>query len=148
MNIGELFLEAAAKKGHFSVAVSLTRSDLENILAGMIDDTIELASRAVQGAGLDPQKIDVILLLGDSTRIPLVEKRLRETFPAEFVRGAGNAIARGAAMHGAQLDDKAWEIAPQVPSGQPARRKAGPTFSRPASSELTNSGRPVNRTMP
>jgi len=104
VNIGELFSEAAVKKGRFSVALSLTRTDLDSLLAGMVDETIELAGRAVVGAGLDAQKIDAILLLGDSTRIPLVEQRLRETFSGEFVRGAGNAIARGAAMHGAQVN--------------------------------------------
>jgi tetratricopeptide (TPR) repeat protein len=122
VNIGELFSEAAARKGHFSVAVSLTRSDLENALSGMIEETIDLASHAVEGAGLDPGKIDAILLLGDSTRIPLVEKRLGEVFPVEFVRAQGGAIAHGAAMHGSQLDEKAWERekthgrAPEEPS--------------------------------
>src|SRR5262249_15220337 len=79
VNVGELFLESFARKGRFSASLSLTRSDLDGLLAGMIDETIELSGRAVDAAGLDAQKIDTILLLGDSTRTPLVEQRLRET---------------------------------------------------------------------
>src|SRR5882762_8764474 len=41
VNIGELFLEAAAKKSRFSVTLSFTRSDLDSLVAGMIDETIE-----------------------------------------------------------------------------------------------------------
>ncbi len=61
---------------HFSL--ELARYDYEEMIADSIDETLEAVHIALNGANLTASDIDEILLIGGSTRTPLVSERLIE----------------------------------------------------------------------
>jgi len=63
----------------------LTREDFENMIRPMIERTVELALERVSATGLKPEEIDKVLMVGGSTRIPLVQKRMEEVFGREKI---------------------------------------------------------------
>lgn len=58
----------------------MTRAEFEGRIAATIERTIEPCRRALEDAGLKAADIDEVILVGGSTRIPLVRKRVEETF--------------------------------------------------------------------
>src|SRR5579871_5152924 len=59
---------------------SFTRAEFESILAPFIDRTLEKCRSALRDAGLKPTQMDEVVLVGGSTRIPFVRKRVGEFF--------------------------------------------------------------------
>lgn len=80
--------------------VRLTRSAFEGMVAPWLDETMVLVEQALNAANVSPQAIDDVLLVGGSTRIPDVSRRLKE----RFERGPRTdvdpdlAVAMGAAV--------------------------------------------------
>jgi molecular chaperone DnaK len=62
--------------------LTVTRRQFEAAIAPRLERTIELSRRALDEAGLKPQAIDRICLVGGSTRIPMVRRLIEEAFPA------------------------------------------------------------------
>jgi len=58
--------------------VELARDDFEVMLRPLVESTLESVDRALQDAGLRARDLDKVLLVGGSTRIPLVRRRLAE----------------------------------------------------------------------
>jgi len=58
----------------------LTRGQFEHLIEPYVDRTLELCSRALQDAHVAPDSIDQVVLVGGSTRIPYVRRRLEEFF--------------------------------------------------------------------
>jgi molecular chaperone DnaK (HSP70) len=82
--------------------VPVTRAEFERLTAGLLDRTVELTRAAVAAArarGVD--RIDRVLLVGGSTRMPAVAARLTAELgvPAE-VHDPDLAVAKGAAVYG------------------------------------------------
>ena len=61
---------------HLELEVS--REEYEAMIGPLVDSTLESVSKALQDARLSPRDLDGILLVGGSTRTPLVSTRLRE----------------------------------------------------------------------
>jgi len=101
------FLEVFAERG--SAALTLTRDELEKLIEKPLEETVKLSRHALAEAGPALGSIDLILLSGGSSRIPLVEKLLAQEFSVPIVRADDLAIARGAARQGAQLEDSDWK---------------------------------------
>ncbi len=83
--------------------ITVEREEYENLIAGLVEKTVECVSQAMHDAGLTLDRIDDLVLVGGSTRTPLVQKRLREEFRRE-PRWAVNpdlAVALGAATQAA-----------------------------------------------
>jgi len=59
---------------------TLTRADFESMIADKIKYSIEITKRALEKESLSPSDIDRVLLVGGTTRIPLIRKRLKEMF--------------------------------------------------------------------
>jgi molecular chaperone DnaK len=59
---------------------SFTRGEFEELIRPMIDRSIERCRFALKDAQLTPDKIDEVVLVGGSTRIPYVRKRVAEFF--------------------------------------------------------------------
>ncbi|MDP2340270.1 MAG: Hsp70 family protein [Deltaproteobacteria bacterium] len=91
--------------------LELDRTTLEDLLLPLISSTIELSRRAVRDAGLEPESIDAICLVGGSTRIPLVRRLLADAFEAEVHEEIDPdlAVGLGAAVQAGLLKGVAVE---------------------------------------
>ena len=58
----------------------ITRADFERIIRPLVDRTLEPCRQALADAGLEPKDIDEAVLVGGSTRIPLVRRVVEELF--------------------------------------------------------------------
>jgi molecular chaperone DnaK len=84
---------------------TLTRTELEQLVADLIDRTLEPCKTCLQDAGLTAQQIDQVILVGGMTRMPRVQRRVREFFGKEASKGVNpdEVVAIGAAIQGAVL---------------------------------------------
>ena len=84
---------------------TLTRADLEQLVADLIDRTLEPCKICLQDAGLTAQQVDQVILVGGMTRMPRVQRRVREFFGKEASKGVNpdEVVAIGAAIQGAVL---------------------------------------------
>jgi tetratricopeptide (TPR) repeat protein len=83
----------------------LTRGELEDLIRDLVESTVETARQTVAKAALAPGDIDLILLAGGSTHIPLIQDRLHQAFAAPIVHVEEHTIARGAAILATQLQN-------------------------------------------
>ncbi len=58
----------------------ITRAEFESLIAPIVDRTLGPCRQALADAGLQPSQIDEVVLVGGSTRIPLVRRRVAELF--------------------------------------------------------------------
>jgi len=64
----------------FTYRRDITRADLEGLVAPLVEATLGPCRMALQDAGLAAGQIDEIVLVGGSTRVPLVRRRVQELF--------------------------------------------------------------------
>ncbi|HSF18667.1 MAG TPA: Hsp70 family protein [Vicinamibacteria bacterium] len=85
---------------------TLRRTELESQLAPQLEWIASPCKKALQGAGLTKQKIDVVLLFGGSSRIPKVNEMLSGVFEKDPTPGLhpDDAPALGAAVRAAMLE--------------------------------------------
>jgi Fe-S protein assembly chaperone HscA len=74
----EVSLDLPDDKGHFTR--ELTRDQLESSVMSVIERTLSPCRMALKDAGLAPQDIDEVVLVGGSTRMPLVRQRVEALF--------------------------------------------------------------------
>lgn len=107
VEIAEEFI--AEKDGQpLHLAATVTRREFEELIEPYIERTIQSVDEALRGAGLTTHQIDDLVLVGGSTRIPLVEERLRDEFLREPSRAVDPdlAVALGAAVQAAMIDGR------------------------------------------
>ena len=85
--------------------IRLTRAKLEQMIEPMVERSIEACKRAIADSGKRSADINEVVLVGGSTRIPLVQKRVKEFFGKEPNRSVNpdEVVAVGAAVQGAIL---------------------------------------------
>lgn len=88
------------EKGPLTLDTTLTRSNFENLIADIVEMTIEPMLAAIEDANLTPDKIDNVLLVGGSTRIPLVQRLVNERLTKKPHRDISpeEVVAMGAAV--------------------------------------------------
>ena len=101
------FVTMTAQGQPLNIDFVFTRQLLEEITSGLIDRTVGILSRVMDDAGLDPKKVDELLLVGGQTRMPAVQKRLTEIFGKTPSKGVhpDEAVAIGAALYANSLED-------------------------------------------
>ena len=79
----------------------ITRKELESLISDTIERSIIIAKKALAGANLRAEQLDKILLVGGSTFIPLVRKRLAEEFGVALDSSLNpmTVVAAGAAIY-------------------------------------------------
>ena len=84
---------------------SISRAQFENMIKPFINKCVELCDGALEKAGITKDKIDEILLVGGTSRIPAIQARLQEYFGKEPNKSVNpdEAVALGAAIQGAVL---------------------------------------------
>jgi molecular chaperone DnaK len=85
--------------------MKLSRGKFEALIHDIVERTLEPCRMALQDAGTNPSDINEVVLVGGSTRIPLVMKRVQEVFGKEANRSVNpdEVVALGAAIQGAVL---------------------------------------------
>jgi molecular chaperone DnaK len=98
------FITADAS-GPKHLVMPITRAKLESLVQPIIDRCREPVNRAVADAGLTPQQIDNIILVGGPTRMPIVQKFVESYFGKTPERGVDpmECVAMGAAIQGGIL---------------------------------------------
>ena len=84
---------------------TLTRAKLEQLLDSLFEKTREPCMQAMRDAGLKPQEIDHVILVGGSTRIPAVQSLVKDIFGKEGSKGVNpdEVVAIGASIQGGIL---------------------------------------------
>lgn len=62
---------------------TVTRGEFEALIAPIVDRTLEPCRQALEDAGVSPGEIDAVVLVGGSTRVPLVRRRVAQLFGQE-----------------------------------------------------------------
>ncbi|HZJ69163.1 MAG TPA: molecular chaperone DnaK [Candidatus Eisenbacteria bacterium] len=85
--------------------VNLTRAKFDELTDDLVDNTINPLQQAMKDAGLKPEDINKILLVGGSTRIPAVQDRVTNYFGKEPFKGINpdECVAMGAAIQAGVL---------------------------------------------
>ena len=85
--------------------MKLTRAKLEQLVDDLLQRTMAPVKQALADAGVDPRKIDEVVLVGGSTRMPKVQQLVREFFGKEPHKGVNpdEVVAVGAAVQGGVL---------------------------------------------
>jgi Fe-S protein assembly chaperone HscA len=102
-----------------AIVKTLTRAEFERIAEPMVKRTMECCRRALADAHLQPTEIDAVVLVGGSTRTPLVRRRVGELFGREplssldpdLVVALGAAVQAGVLM-GTQSDVLLLDVVP------------------------------------
>ena len=79
---------------------TLTRADLEKLVAPLVERTVQTCARVLDDKGLAPGDVDEVILVGGQSRMPLVQERIRSFFgkaPSKAVH-PDEAVAIGAAL--------------------------------------------------
>lgn len=98
------FLTADAS-GPKHMNIKLSRAKFEQLVGDIIERTISPCRQALKDAGLEPHQINEVVLVGGSTRIPLVQQKVRELFGKEPHKGVNpdEVVALGAAVQAGVL---------------------------------------------
>ena len=98
------FITADAN-GPKHLELKLTRAKFEDLTRSLLDKTITPVKTAMKDAGLEASQINKILLVGGSTRMPMVQKLVTELMGKEPSKGINpdECVAMGAAIQGAIL---------------------------------------------
>lgn len=109
--------------------IRLTRAEFEAMIRPLLQQTVEALRRAVRSAGVDPQELSAVLLVGGSSRIPLIAEMVGAELgrPIAVDRHPKHTVALGAAISAGRADEAP---APQVDDWF----RTDPTTSVPAQS--------------
>ena len=91
---------------------SLSKANFERLIDGIIEKTIDKAKSALKSSGLAASEIDEVLLVGGSSRIPLVQEKLKSLFGKDTNKSLNpdTCVSTGATKQGGVLSGDESEI--------------------------------------
>jgi molecular chaperone DnaK len=103
---------AVDKGGPRHLIAELKRSQLEDLVSDLIEETLEPCRLALKDAGLTPKDIDRVIMVGGMTRMPKVQERIKEFFKRPLFKefNPDEIVAIGAAIQGAILEGEIEEV--------------------------------------
>ena len=95
----------ATQEGPKHLNYSLSRSKFEQLVDDLVQRTIQPMKSALSDAGLEPENIDEVILVGGSTRIPKIQEVVTEFFGKDPHKGVNpdEVVAVGASIQGGVL---------------------------------------------
>jgi len=102
----------ADQSGPKHLNYQMTRAKFEQLVDDLIQRTLEPMKKALKDAGMSPNEIDEVLLVGGSTRIPKVQEVVKNFFGKEPNKGVNpdEVVAVGAAIQGAVLTGEQKDV--------------------------------------
>jgi molecular chaperone DnaK len=102
----------ADQTGPKHLQIKLTRARFEQMVEDILQRSVEPCKRAIADANIDPSKIDEVVLVGGSTRIPRVQDIVRNLFGKEPNRSVNpdEVVAVGAAVQGGVLGGEVKDV--------------------------------------
>ena len=95
----------ADSNGPKHLEVELTKSKFESLISDLVEQTITLTKKALSDAKLDKNDVEKILMVGGSTRVPLVYEEVKKFIGKDPFKGINpdECVAMGAAIQGGVL---------------------------------------------
>jgi len=95
----------ATQDGPKHLNLNLTRAKFEQLIDDLVKNTKIPCEQAMKDAGVTPKEIDEVILVGGSTRIPMVQQLVKDLFQREPHKGVNpdEVVAIGAAIQGGVL---------------------------------------------
>ena len=105
------FLTADAS-GPKHMNIKLTRGRFQEMVQDILERSVEPCKKALSDAGVSPQQIDEVVLVGGSTRIPKVQEIVRNLFGKEPNKSVNpdEVVAVGAAVQGGVLGGEVKDV--------------------------------------
>ena len=102
----------ADQTGPKHLVLKLSRAKLESLVENLVDKTLGPCRTALQDAGLGVGEIDDVILVGGQTRMPLVQKKVKDFFNKETRKDVNpdEAVAIGAAIQAAVLAGEVKDV--------------------------------------
>ena len=102
INLPFITMDASGPK---HLAMSISRAKFESLVADLVERSIEPCRKALEDSGLKPGDVDEVLMVGGSTRIPLVQEKVKAFFGKDPNHGVNpdEVVALGAAIQGGIL---------------------------------------------
>jgi len=110
-NISLPFITADAN-GPRHLDTVLTRAKFEELIADLIEKTKEPVYQALKDANLTPDKVDKVILVGGSTRVPIVQQTVKQIMGKEPYKGINpdECVAIGAAIQAGVLGGEIKDV--------------------------------------
>lgn len=110
INIPFITMDPSGAAKHFQT--KLTRAQMEDLIAPIVERVVEPCKKAVEDAKIYFSDIDEVILVGGSTRIPMVQEKVKEVFGKEPHRGLNpdEVVALGAAIQGGVLQGDVKDV--------------------------------------
>ncbi len=110
-NINLPFITATSD-GPKHLDINLTRAKLEDLISDLVDKTINPMKQALSDSGIDANEIDKVILVGGSTRIPLVQKVIKDVLGKDPHKGVNpdEVVAMGAAIQAGVLSGEVKDV--------------------------------------
>ncbi|MBW3563443.1 MAG: molecular chaperone DnaK [Acidobacteria bacterium] len=102
----------ADQTGPKHLNLTLTRAKFEQLVGDILEKTMGPVKQAMKDARVEPSAIDEVVLVGGSTRIPMVQRLVKEFFGREPHRGVNpdEVVAIGAAIQGGVLSGDVKDV--------------------------------------
>ncbi len=102
----------ADSSGPKHLNLNLTRAKFEELVRHLVERTIQPCQKAIKDAGLKASEINEVILVGGSTRIPMVQEQVKSIFDQEPNRSVNpdEVVALGAAIQGGVLAGEVDDI--------------------------------------
>ena len=93
------------ESGPLHLDMTLTRAKLENLIGDLVESTLIPVNNALKDAGLSKNDIDQVILVGGSTRVPMVQELVKRELGKEPNRSVNpdEVVAMGASIQGGVL---------------------------------------------
>jgi len=102
----------ADASGPKHLALTLTRAKLESLVEDLIKRSVEPCKKAMKDAGVKPEDISEVILVGGQTRMPKVVDTVKDLFKREPSKGVNpdEVVAMGAAIQGGVLQGDVKDV--------------------------------------